>query len=162
MSSRVRYLHSELAFNYRITNLQSALGLAQLEQIETFVQKKRQIFDWYREQLQNVRGIAMNIERPNYRNTYWMISVVLDENVKILRDELCANLRNKGVDTRPFFVPMSELPHLSKFRTAGVSSPDTPVTKRLSKQGFNLPSGCGLTRTQVLRVCHELRTALKQ
>lgn len=157
MSPQVRYLHTELAFNYRITNLQAALGVAQLEQIETFVEKKRQLFGWYAEELAGVPGLTLNIERPNYRNTYWMISVVLDDQLRSSREDLCASLRAKGVDTRPFFIPMSELPHLTSYRTVGVSGPECSVAMKLSRHGFNLPSGCGLSRGQVRRVCDALK-----
>jgi perosamine synthetase len=162
MSKNRRYFHTELAFNYRITNLQGALGLAQLEQIETFITKKRQILEWYRAGLKDVPGVTLNVERPCYRNVYWMVSVLLDEMVKLSRDEVCQKLKEQGIDTRPFFVPMNEMPHLSKFRSVGASSEGSPVSAWLAQRGISLPSGCGLTFQSVSRVCDTLARSINR
>lgn len=159
MSPERRYYHTELAFNYRMTNLQAALGLAQLEQLETFIAKKRQIMDWYREDLAAVPHLALNPTPGGAlagRSVYWMISVILGEEIRLSRDEVCARLRAAGVDTRPFFVPMSALPHLAAARTVGTSSAHCPTSARLSARGLNLPSGCGLGRDDVARVSRAL------
>lgn len=161
MSAERRYYHTELAFNYRITNLQAALGVAQLEQIETFVEKKRQLLEWYREGLIGASGVGLNAERVGCRNVYWMMSAVLDDDGGRSRDEVCAKLKSRGVDTRPFFVPMSVLPHLSAYRQVGAGSDGCPVSTHLSRQGFNLPSGCGLTRDDVARITDALSVILK-
>jgi perosamine synthetase len=153
MSPARRYYHAELAFNYRMTNLQAALGVAQLEQIETFIAKKRAIHAIYQEVLGGREDVSLLGERAGYRNVYWMVSAVLrDESCH--RDELCQALREQGVDTRPFFLPMSELPHLSSCRTVGATSDACPVGRGLSRRGFNLPSGCGLSEDDV-RYCAE-------
>lgn len=161
MSKERRYFHTELAFNYRMTNLQAALGLAQLKQIETFIQKKRQILNWYCDGLKGVSGITLNAERSNCRNIYWMVSIVLGDSIELSRDKVCARLNAQGIDTRPFFVPMSELPHLSKYRKVSTSGEECPVSGWLSRRGLNLPSGCGLAREQVARVCNALIEAIK-
>lgn len=158
MSPNRRYFHTELAFNYRMTNLQAALGFAQLSQIEAFIEKKRQILEWYREGLGDIAGLGLNIQRVGYRNIFWMISVVLDERMELSRDELCAQLKSRGIDTRPFFVSMSELPHLAKLQKIGVNGHDCSVSVRLSRQGFSLPSGCDLTKEQVQRVVEAVRS----
>jgi perosamine synthetase len=160
MSTERRYFHTELAFNYRMTNLQAALGVAQLEQLEGFIEKKRQIMGWYREALAGVPGVTLNPEREGVRNVYWMASVVLGEAVPLMRDEVCARLKVRGIDTRPFFVPMSALPHLARSRRVGVSSEGCPVSAQLSERGLNLPSGCGLTRDDVARAAGALIEAL--
>lgn len=159
MSPDFRYLHTELAFNYRLTNLQAALGLAQLEQIESFLEKKRQIFEWYRSALESIPGISLNVQRPGFENAFWMTSVVLEDS-SISRDDLCARLRFHGVDTRPFFISMSDLPHLKEFRSVGSKGLPCSVSTDLSRRGFNLPSGCGLTREQVLRAALVLKELL--
>lgn len=151
MSPERRYFHTELAFNYRMTNLQAALGLAQLEQLETFIEKKRRIMAWYREDLAAVPHLSLNPEPREGRSVYWMISVVLGDAIALSRDEVAARLRALGVDTRPFFVPMSGLPHLAAARTVGASGERCPVSQRLSARGLNLPSGCGLSREDVAR-----------
>lgn len=160
MSPERRYFHTELAFNYRMTNLQAALGLAQLEQLEQLIARKRQIFGWYREALAGIPGLTLNPERSGARSVLWMISVVLGDEIGLGRDEVCARLREAGIDTRPFFVPMSALPHLAGARAVGVSGDGCPVSARLSARGFNLPSGCGLTRDEVGRAAGALAAVL--
>jgi len=161
MSPERRYFHTELAFNYRMTNLQAALGVAQLEQLEEFIEKKRRIMGWYREALADVPGLTLNPETTGVRNVCWMISVVLGDAIRLERDQICARLRAAGVDTRPFFVPMSALPHLASARTVGVEGSGCPVSARLSARGFNLPSGCGLTEDEVARASGALREVLR-
>jgi perosamine synthetase len=158
MSPDRRYFHTELAFNYRMTNLQAALGFAQLSQIEAFIEKKRRILEWYRDGLGDVEGLGLNVQRVGYRNIFWMISVVLDERMTLSRDELCIQLKNRGIDTRPFFLSMSELPHLAKLRRIGANGNDCSVSARLSRLGFSLPSGCDLTKEQVQRVVESVRS----
>ncbi|APR82154.1 Bacillosamine/Legionaminic acid biosynthesis aminotransferase PglE [Minicystis rosea] len=167
MSPERRYYHTELAFNYRMTNLQAALGLAQLEQLETFIAKKRQIMAWYREDLASIPHLTLNPDLPAApgaslagRSVFWMISVVLGEEIRLSRDEVSTRLRALGIDTRPFFVPMSALPHLSAARAVGAEIDRCPASARLSARGLNLPSGCGLTREDVARVAQTLADVL--
>lgn len=160
MSKERRYYHSELAFNYRMTNLQAALGVAQLEQVETFIQKKRLLMSWYREALDGVPGLTLNAEQPGTTNVYWMVSAVLGDELAASRDAVCSQLREVGIDTRPFFVPMGELPHLRRFRRCGAAGEACPVAARLSARGLNLPSGVSLTREDVDYVASALRNCL--
>lgn len=160
MSKQRRYYHTELAFNYRMTNLQAALGCAQLEQLESFIDKKRTIMSWYREALEGTPGITLNAERPGTTAVFWMVSAVLDDANAHRRNEICERLRAVGVDTRPFFVPMSQLPHLSGFRRVGICDDACPTASQLSASGFNLPSGVGLQRADVDFVANCLRDAL--
>lgn len=168
MSPERRYFHTELAFNYRMTNLQAALGVAQLEQIDALIGHKRRIMDVYRRALEGLTGpgakparrVMLNQERAGYRNVYWMASVVLDDEVPLDRAEVCARLRARGVDSRPFFVPMSHLPHLAACRAVGAAGDGCPVSERLSRRGLNLPSGVGLTDEQVRRAASALTEAL--
>ena len=160
MSPTRRYFHTELAFNYRMTNLQAALGVAQLEQVEELCAQKRRIMGWYREALAGVRGIELNAERPGTHNVYWMASVILGDDLPLGQQEISAALRARGVDSRPFFVPMSALPHLAGFATVGVEGAGCPVSARLARRGINLPSGCGLTRAEVERVAGALVAVL--
>jgi perosamine synthetase len=159
MSKGRRYFHTELAFNYRLTNLQAALGLAQLEQIESFIAKKRQIYAWYQEELRGEEGLELNPESPGSRNVFWMTSVILPERAR--RDEVAKRLKERGVDSRPFFATMSELPHLAGLRKVSAAGDGRcPASALLSARGLNLPSGCGLSRVEVLRAARALREAL--
>jgi perosamine synthetase len=169
MSPTRRYFHTELAFNYRMTNLQAALGVAQIEQVDTFIAHKRRIMAGYRAALAGFTGpdapphrrVQLNEERPSYRNVYWMVSAVLSDDIALDRAEVCARLRARGIDSRPFFVPMSELPHLASYRAVGATGERCPVSARLSGRGFNLPSGCGLSDAEVQRAAEALIEALR-
>lgn len=160
MDKNRRYFHTELAFNYRMTNLSAALGLAQLERIDELIEKKRAIMQWYREDLAGLSQVHLNVERPGMKNVYWMVAAVMDHTVGASRDEIAARLKADGVDSRPFFVPMSGLPHLAGFRTVGRHAEGCPTSAHLSERGLNLPSGCGLSREQVARAASALRAAL--
>jgi perosamine synthetase len=160
MSKDRRYFHSELAFNYRLTNIQAALGCAQLDQIEEFIAKKRQILGWYREGLAEVKGLQLNVEREGYRNIFWMVSGLVAEESPLTRDELCVRLKTFGIDTRPFFVSMSELPHLANLRQISADGSQNSIASSLSRRGFSLPSGCDLTKGQVQRAVEAVRKLL--
>jgi perosamine synthetase len=169
MSPERRYFHTELAFNYRMTNLQAALGVAQIEQIDALIAHKCRIMAGYRAALAGLIGrdapphrrVQLNEERPSYRNVYWMVSAVLSDDIALDRAEVCARLRARGIDTRPFFVPMSGLPHLAAYRAVGATGAGCPVSERLSRRGFNLPSGCGLSDAEVQRAAQALIEVLR-
>lgn len=159
MSKERRYFHSELAFNYRMTNLQAALGVAQLEQIETFIARKRLIHAWYVESLGGLAGLELNPELPDSRNVFWMTSALLPQGVR--REDVSRRLRERGVDSRPFFIPMSDLPHLAGLRRVSAAGDGScPVAAHLSRRGLNLPSGCALSRDEVTGAAQALRGAL--
>lgn len=161
MSKQRRYFHTELAFNYRMTNLQAALGLAQLEQIDAILEKKRAIRGWYAARLAGLPGVELLGERPGYRNAYWMVSAVFGEEVRVPRDEIGVRLKKAGVDSRPFFVPMSDLPHLAGCRQVGRAGEGCPVSARLAARGMNLPSGVGLTAAQIALACDAIAAAIR-
>jgi perosamine synthetase len=149
MSPTERYYHSELAFNYRLTSLQAALGVAQLEQIDEFVEKKRAIYRWYADGLAGLPSVQLNFERPNSYNVYWMSCLVLTERSRIGRQELMQALRQRSIDSRPFFVPLHRLPHLAGYRAVGCDGEGCPRTEWLAARGLNLPSGCSLNEETV-------------
>jgi perosamine synthetase len=156
MSKTRRYFHEELAFNYRMTNVQAAIGLAQIERIDDFIEKKRTIAGWYRKELGD--EVELNPELDGYRNVYWMTSALLPAGTN--RDEVAADMRSRGVDSRPFFVPMTQLPHLRGCRAVGRDGDGCPVSADLSRRGLNLPSGCNLDQDDVERCSKELLAAL--
>jgi perosamine synthetase len=163
MRKERRYFHEELAFNYRMTNLAAALGVAQLERASELLAKKRAIMGWYREGLSGL-DLRLSAERPGVRSAFWLPCAVLGDGIRRSRDEIAARLSDEGIDTRPFFVPMSQLPHLSELRRVSRDGRDAdgcPVAARLSARGLNLPGGCGLERADVDRVCAALGRALR-
>jgi len=152
MSYEKRYWHTEIGFNYRMTNLQAALALAQLERINKILDKKLEIFSWYHNYLNNINGIKLNPKLDNYKNVYWVICIELLNFSENERDTLMAKLNEKHIDSRPYFYPISEMPMYS--------SVYTPVTKLISKRGINLPSYYDITQDQVLYICKELKKLL--
>jgi perosamine synthetase len=156
MSPDKRYWHPEVGYNYRMTNIQAALGLAQLERINSLIKKKKQISKWYGEFLGNLDGIKLNPEMPWARNVFWMVCLVLGRKLGISRDELMVRLKKKGIDTRPFFCPMSEMPMYK-----GGSNSANLTAKILSINGINLPSGVNLTRDDIKYICGVIKNILK-
>jgi perosamine synthetase len=152
MSPERRYYHSEIGFNYRLTNLQAAIGVAQLERIETFLAAKRKHARQYASLLADVPGLELAPEAPWAKSSYWMYSVLVKDNFPLKRDQLAQHLRTLQIDTRPFFLPMHTLPMYS-------SSERLPVAERLSQQGLNLPSSTNLTEGQIERVAAAIKSA---
>lgn len=138
------FWHNDIGYMYRMPNVQAALGLAQLERIDEFVDKKRKIFSWYYKKLSGVNGIRMNDINNWSETNYWMSSIVLEKKFRFSRDMLRAELQNKKIDTRPFFYPISMFPmYKSKKKT------NTPISYHLGLNGINLPSGIKLTKEKI-------------
>jgi perosamine synthetase len=150
------YLHDDVGYNYRLTNLQAAVGVAQLERAEELVGLRVAVARRYLEQLDGVPGLQLPVERPHVRNVYWMFGVVVDpERFGMDRDALAAALRAEGIDTRPFFKPLHSQPALAK---AGVAASGAfPVTERLAAGGLSLPTGPRIAAEDVDRVAAALR-----
>ncbi len=143
------FWNTQIGFKYKMSNIQAALGLAQLERIEELVARKREIFSWYKAGLADCPNLQLNTERPGYRNIYWMTSILVKDGSPLNRDEVMAELKKANIDSRPFFYPMSTLPMFDHRQS--------PTSAILSKQGINLPSGHNLTRHEVDYVCEVLR-----
>jgi len=155
-----RFYHTELGNNFRLTNLQAAIGLAQLERIEESVRHKRWMGAAYTERLRDVPGLQLPVEEPWAKNVYWMYGVVLDESTGLDAAEFARRLAERGVMTRPFFLGMHEQPVLQQM---GLFIGERyPVAERLARQGLYLPSGMTLTESQVDRVCTAVRDVLKE
>ncbi|MDJ0927410.1 MAG: DegT/DnrJ/EryC1/StrS family aminotransferase [Gammaproteobacteria bacterium] len=154
-----RFLHEELGWNYRLSNLQAAVGVAQIEQLEQHVQRKRQIGARYHELLRAVPGLQLPVAATPYAdNVYWVYGVVLDERTGMDAVAAMKALAEKGIGTRPFFWPMHEQP---VFHDRGLFLEEHfPVAERLARQGFYLPSGLALTDAQIDRAANTLRELL--
>jgi perosamine synthetase len=145
-----RYWHDEVGFNYRMTNLQAAVGVAQMERIDSFIRRKREIAALYREGLAGIPGVTFAAELPDCTNVYWMVSVLVEAPYALSRDALIPALRTHGIDSRPFFHPLDTLPPY-------LSTAPRPVAQHLSQCGLNLPSSPALTDAQVAYVCEVIR-----
>ena len=144
-----RYWHNEIGFNYRMTNLQAAVGLAQMTRIDEFIARKRQIAMHYRARLIEVAGLSLPVERPGYTNVYWMFSVIVGDDYALSRDDLIPALRARGIDSRPFFHSLDTLPPYA-------AAAPLPVAYDLSRRGLNLPSSPLLSDEDVDYVCDAL------
>lgn len=150
------YLHHELGFNYRMTNVAAAIGLAQLEKANELVERRRKNADRYIKRLKDVPGLSLPVERGYAKNVYWMFGVVVEKKMfGVSRDELAERLKEGGIDTRVFFQPMHKQPVLKKYRVKSKGS--FPVSEYLAKNGLYLPSGSGLKLRQINRVCQEIK-----
>ena len=138
-----RFVHEELGWNLRMTNLQAALGLAQLERLDDFVQRKRRMGARYSELLADLPGVQLPLARTDYaENIYWVYGLVLDEATGMNAEEAMKRLAAKGIGTRPFFYPMHRQPVLRKM---GLFEGESyPVGERMYLQGFYIPSGMAL------------------
>lgn len=150
MDPERRYWHPEVGFNYRMTNIQAAIGCAQMERIDEILARKRRIAQQYADELRGVPGLTPAPCAPWAESVYWMYSVVVENGFGVERDQVMADLRARGIDTRPFFVPIH---HLPPYRS-GVT---LPVSDNLAARGINLPSGTGLTEDEIRTVAAALR-----
>jgi perosamine synthetase len=154
MSSDKRYWHERMGFNYRMTNLQAALGCAQLEEIETFLDMRRQLYNGYVQRLADTPGLRLNREEEGTTNSYWMICAEIADGDAAKRDQICAALLARGVDTRPYFYPMSEMPYFE--------SATTPVAHSIAERGFNLPTYLGLNDADLDFICTSVTAVLRE
>ena len=152
------YRHDRIGFNYRMSNLQGALGLAQLERIDTYVAARRAHAARYDERLGRLASVQRPVERDWARNSYWMYGIVLRDDARVGRDDLAARLSAEGIETRPFFQPMHVQPALLGYGADG--SGRYPVADRLAARGLYLPSGSDLTDAQIDRVCARITVEL--
>ncbi len=156
------FFNTEVAYKYRMSALQAALGLAQLERIEEILERKRAMFRWYREELGGVSGLTLNSESPGTRNTTWMITVVLSPEYGLRKEEVIRALEERKIDCRPFFHPLSSLPAYAGSAEARDAAVRNRVSYEVSPYGVNLPSALCLTREQVRVVCDALKEILRR
>ena len=143
----IRYYHDVLGYNYRMTNIQAAIGCAQLERIDKILSKKREIFQTYQRYLSDF--VKFQEVGEHMTSSYWLVSFLLPDNVD--RDALMEYLESKGIESRPFFKPVQEMPHFNAYKTS-----ENPVTKHLSDHGISVPSYPQLTESDVRYICTNL------
>ncbi len=150
MDPQRRYYHPEIGFNYRMTNIQAAIGCSQLEHADEILGRRRAIARAYGAGLAGIPGLAQAAAMPWEESICWMYSVLVEPAFGADRDAVSAGLRARGIDSRPFFVPLHEMP---PYRCDGAF----PTATLLSRQGINLPSGTALTAGEIATVCGALR-----
>jgi perosamine synthetase len=155
MSPQKRYWHDVVGFNYRMTNLQAAIGVAQLAKLDKFIEKKRQVAKTYQKLLKDIEGIELHPEMSWAKNVFWMYSVLVKSQVGISREYLAEKLLESGVDSRPFFYPVHTLPPYKEVATY-------PVAEKLSAEGLNLPSSVKLTSENLVMISKVLDAGLKR
>jgi perosamine synthetase len=154
MSPQRRYFHEELGFNYRITNLQAALGVAQLERIEEFLDRRAEIMSWYNSEIATTDRVRLNRVKNWAKSAFWMVCLEVDWLDEPRRDAFMDALKARGIDSRPYFCTMSSMPMYKQL--------PLPVSTRKSQIGLNLPSYYELTKHDVQRIAAEVNEILEQ
>ena len=144
----------KVGFKYKMSNLQAALGCAQMQRIEELVNRKIELFKMYKEELATVDGITMNQEQEYAKNSYWMPTIILDESLHVYRDVLINDLDKYGIRARPFFYPVSSFPLFNKLN-------ENVVSDGLSMNGINLPSNFDMAEDDIKYVVNTLKGLLK-
>jgi perosamine synthetase len=155
MNPNRRYWYNIVGFNYRMTNLQAAVGVAQLKKLDRFVEKKREIARSYSEELKDLEEIELiklHPEMPWAKCVYWMYCILVEDKLGISRDELMKRLEEKGIDTRPFFYPMHVMPPYK-------NNEGFPIAEEIAKKGINLPSGVNLEGKAIRYICEAIKDA---
>lgn len=153
---RQRFVHEEIGSNYRMSNLQAALGVAQLERLDGFVRRKREIGDRYTERLRETKGLQLPLDSTHEaQNIYWVYGVVLARSSGLDMEGCMQQLAERGIQTRPFFWGMHEQPALR--RLGLFEGVECPVAERLARRGFYLPSGMTTTDEQIDTVSKAVR-----
>jgi perosamine synthetase len=155
------FWNTEVAYKYKMSSMQAALGLAQLERLGELMTRKREMFGWYKEELSDIEGLTLNPEPPTTKNAYWMITVVLDKSLGIDKEHLLQGLRERNIDCRPFFHPLSSIPAYEHLKEAQQARQRNHVSYEICPYGVNLPSALNLTREQVAYVCDALKTIVQ-
>lgn len=158
MDANRRYWHPIVGYNYRMMNLQAAIGLAQMEKIDRQIELRARVAELYRDRLREFPGITFQSEQPWARHANWMFSVVLDREIWGRRDDIIERLGGLGIETRPVFYPAHTFP---PYADSAVGE-TFPTAEKLSAGGVSLPTWAGLTEEQIDKVCRALGQCRKQ
>ena len=153
-----RFFHEDLGYNYRLTNIQAAIGVAQVERMDDILTRKRQMGALYNEGLSGISGLQLPVQKDWARINYWMYAIVLDEARGMNAAAFAEVLKKKNIETRPFFLGMHEQP---AFHDRGLfRNMRMPVSERIYRQGLYLPSGLAITKSQIAEVIGAVREVL--
>jgi perosamine synthetase len=157
-SAERHFWHKYMGFNYRMTNLQAAVGLAQVEQLATFVESRRRNAALYTALLKDIPGLVTPPEAGYARSVFWMYSLLVEDEFGMDRDQLRAYLARRGIETRTFFIPM----HLQPIYHDKFKGQSYPVSEMLCQRGFYLPSASSLTEAQIRHIVAIIHEAHKE
>jgi perosamine synthetase len=158
MSPGRRYWHECVGFNYRLTNLQAAVGVAQLERVEKLLDSRDTIAAQYEQHLLGMAGIEFSPRSPWGRHVPWLYCLLVSaDETSVSRDEIMEHLRRHGIETRPLFYPLHEMPPYRHLSPPGATY---PVAENLSRRGISLPSGYGLSSAEIRYICAVLKQCL--
>tara|TARA_B100001059_G_scaffold139802_1_gene139966 strand:- start:5827 stop:7290 length:1464 start_codon:yes stop_codon:yes gene_type:complete len=157
MSPKKRYWHDVIGYNYRLTNIQAAIGVAQMERIEYFVEHKRNLAKAYYQALSDIEEIQLPSEAEWATSSYWLYTVLLNENIDIGRDDLIQQLLLNGIEARPVFYPMHFMPPYAAFR----GDRSLKTTEIISRRGISLPSASTITEKQIHEISSVIKSNLK-
>jgi perosamine synthetase len=150
-----KFRHQAVGYNYRLTNLQAALGCAQLAKIDLILKKKRQMAEYYLRSLSGIDGLQLPVEKDYAFNVYWMFNLVLIGKLSGKRQSIMSKLEKRGVEVREDFVPFNEQ---EIFIKQGLTRPeDCPLASRLGRDGFYIPSGTDISEAELEYVCRQIK-----
>ncbi|MGZ4857560.1 MAG: DegT/DnrJ/EryC1/StrS family aminotransferase [Methanobacteriaceae archaeon] len=152
MNPNKRYWHDVIGFNYRMTNLQAAIGVAQLNKLDEFIEKKRNIASYYQNTLRELKDdglISLHPEMPWAKSVYWIYSILIEDKFNLERDNVIDELRDRGIDTRPLFYPINIMPPYKSVKL--------PNAEELSRKGLSLPSSITLGHKDISKITDELK-----
>lgn len=168
LSNKIRYLKGQgmdparrywfpmIGYNYRMTNIAAAIGLAQLEKSSWHEQRRSEIVARYKERLTGITGLSWQANKEWAKHAHWMFTVMLDNNMGFLRDDIMAGLEKEGIETRPVFYPMHSLPPYSNQH----AEDSFPTADLIAQRGINLPTWAAMTPELVDYVCSKLKALL--
>lgn len=155
-----KFMHKDIGFNYRMSNLQAAIGCAQLKKIDFIIERKREIADFYSKKLKDIKGLQLPVEKPYAKNVYWMYNILLIGHLKGKRGEIMEKLLEKGIETRESFIPynMQEI-----FIKRGWTKIDEcPIANEIAKNGFYLPSGPILNKDELNHIVQSIKEIINE
>lgn len=151
------FLNDEVGFKYKMSAMQAAVGLAQMERIDELIARKRQIFAWYKDEIGAIDNLSLNVEPVGTVNSYWMVTIIPDARLNLSKFTLMEELLKRNIDTRPFFSRLSTLPAFKDYELSGIHLPANPCGAHMADCGVNLPSGYQVTQENVKTIGGALR-----
>ena len=153
-SKAKRFIHEEIGYNYRMGNLQAAVGCGELKKLEEYIARKQSMAETYKKGLAGIAGLHLPVTKPRVKNVYWMYAIVIDETLfGMSRNDLREKLKEQGIDTRDFFYAPEDQPVLKDI----IKGETFPNAKYLGDHGLYLPSGLALTPEQIAYVIERIK-----